>query len=318
MSNIEEDKLSTIKTENAESVISELPVQSPISPEDTSEYVVVEKTLSTEEIDKKSSPTSELPTTVEELQALVISLQAEIKSLKEEISTLKKPASRPAIKASTLAPLTKGRVMKPGATPRPKSTPTDSTPSKSPDQETQPTESEKPQTPEPEPEEDPEARKKRIIAQMGGINPLAGLHAPVALNAATLLKSRSALGSGHGDDSSVVSSGRVSETVHVDEGEIRGWISKTIGEDVGDLKTSLRDGTVLCKLINALRPDNPVKVNTGRFSFMHMENINNFIKASSQMGVAKHTTFTATDLYDGTDMGKVLQCLAGLQKSTAK
>ncbi|KAJ1564562.1 hypothetical protein HK096_007387 [Nowakowskiella sp. JEL0078] len=63
-----------------------------------------------------------LPDNVDELKNLVIDLRKQIQNLERELTDLKtkKPIYRPPIRASNLAPLTKGKVLKPGAVARSK------------------------------------------------------------------------------------------------------------------------------------------------------------------------------------------------------
>jgi len=119
------------------------------------------------------------------------------------------------------------------------------------------------------------------------------------------------------EEVSVVNDG----TVDVDEDDIRNWINETVTEEFSngivnkekELMLVFKDGQVLCRLMNALKKDSIAKINTGRFPFMHMENINNFIKAADSFGVPKQNQFICSDLSEGKDMIKVLQCLSWIK-----
>jgi len=73
--------------------------------------------------------------------------------------------------------------------------------------------------------------------------------------------------------------------------EAQEWIEAILGkkfpagqayEDV------LKDGQVLCELMNKLQPGSIKKINTTGGEFKMMENINNFQKALIGFGVSRH------------------------------
>ena len=68
------------------------------------------------------------------------------------------------------------------------------------------------------------------------------------------------------------------------------------------------------RLILALFPEETLKINTGKSSFMQMENINSFLRIINLKGVPKQSLFAVSDLLEGTGMPKVLQTLHALQK----
>ncbi|KAJ3086447.1 Muscle-specific protein 20 [Quaeritorhiza haematococci] len=182
------------------------------------------------------------------------------------------------------------------------------TPTESPQQTAEPTEEESTATPNSalaSSPPDPQAEFRRKIANIGGVNPFAGLINPMSVQ----LKPR-------GPPTRTSSAEGLLEGLEVNEDEIREWIKdktgeESVGKDSGvPLQSVLKNGQVLCRLINAVRPDSPIKVNTGKFSFMHMENLNNYIKSADSMGVPQNVSFTAVDLYDGTDMEKACDVIS--------
>ena len=92
------------------------------------------------------------------------------------------------------------------------------------------------------------------------------------------------------------------------------WISEKTGHQpdapFGDW---LHDGTVLCDLANALKPNSVKKIATSRLAFKQMENISLFLKATRALGVEDHSVFETVDLYEQKDLGLVVQCLLALK-----
>ncbi|KND00643.1 uncharacterized protein SPPG_03769 [Spizellomyces punctatus DAOM BR117] len=164
-----------------------------------------------------------------------------------------------------------------------------------------------PEMVEEKPAEDPAVEFKKKIAGMGGINPLMGLNP--GMMAGQLKPGR--LSRTQSQETGL-------ELGDVDEKELKDWIFKTIGEssptNPADLKELLKDGQLLCRLMNAVRPDSSLKINTGKFAFARLENINNYLKAAEATGVAKQYNFSATDLQNGDNYTVVLQNIADLRK----
>ncbi len=84
-----------------------------------------------------------------------------------------------------------------------------------------------------------------------------------------------------------------------------------------DFQASLRDGVVLCKLVNAIKPNSVAKINSGNLAFKQMENINNFIAVARDMGVRPADLFQTVDLYEGSNMTQVLTTLDNVKRLTS-
>ncbi|TPX37152.1 hypothetical protein SmJEL517_g01053 [Synchytrium microbalum] len=108
------------------------------------------------------------------------------------------------------------------------------------------------------------------------------------------------------------------------EGEIRSWIAEKTGDSgindgSKDLQVLLKDGVLLCHLVNALGVSNPIKVNTGKFQFNHVENINNYLmRAETGFGLNRTLKFEASDLTENSNMGKVLAHIQALKAKIAE
>lgn len=64
------------------------------------------------------------------------------------------------------------------------------------------------------------------------------------------------------------------------EEEVKTWICAVTGEVWGDssFAARLKDGTLLCTLINTIKPGSVKKVNKMQMPFMQMENISSFLR----------------------------------------
>lgn len=81
------------------------------------------------------------------------------------------------------------------------------------------------------------------------------------------------------------------------------------------LFTMLKDGTVLCRLINSIEPNSVVSINTGQaLPVLHMENIFNFVQAAKRYGLKSNEIFQTADLYESRDLGQVLACILSLER----
>jgi len=109
------------------------------------------------------------------------------------------------------------------------------------------------------------------------------------------------------------------------EREVGEWIEGVIGEklmDLGDLHGSLKDGTVLCKLLNKLRPGTIPKLNIPKpgqklHPLMERANIGLFLKASEKFQIPSADMFSTTDLYGKANMPQVLQHMSALSRQSS-
>uniref|UniRef100_A0A1I7ZM55 Calponin-homology (CH) domain-containing protein n=1 Tax=Steinernema glaseri TaxID=37863 RepID=A0A1I7ZM55_9BILA len=79
----------------------------------------------------------------------------------------------------------------------------------------------------------------------------------------------------------------------------------------------LKDGTLLCKLANALSPGSVKKVNQSKMAFKQMENISFFLQFAEKH-VTKSELFQTVDLYEEQDPNAVLICLSSLARKSEK
>jgi hypothetical protein len=86
----------------------------------------------------------------------------------------------------------------------------------------------------------------------------------------------------------------------------------------GSFAAWLKDGTVLCTLVNALRPGSVRKINQSTMPFKQMENIKNFLEASRALGVQPYDCFETVDLYEEKDLVLVAQTVHALGSAVQK
>ncbi|XP_053466821.1 calponin-1 [Ictalurus furcatus] len=103
------------------------------------------------------------------------------------------------------------------------------------------------------------------------------------------------------------------------EEELRLWIHELTGRKVPDnFMEGLKDGVILCELINALHPGSVRKINNSTQNWHQLENIGNFVRAIQDYGLRPHDVFEANDLFENTNHTQVqstLITLAGMAKS---
>ncbi|KAI5636693.1 calponin-like domain-containing protein [Phthorimaea operculella] len=103
------------------------------------------------------------------------------------------------------------------------------------------------------------------------------------------------------------------------EKECQEWIEAILGakfppnEPIEDV---LKDGTVLCQLMNKLQPGAIPKINTSGGQFKMMENITNFQAAMKAYGVADIDVFQTVDLWEKKDIAQVISTLYALGRET--
>ncbi|PAV74390.1 hypothetical protein WR25_07944 [Diploscapter pachys] len=102
------------------------------------------------------------------------------------------------------------------------------------------------------------------------------------------------------------------------------WIRDLIKEDLNTcgeratFRETLKDGQVLCKLTNAIKPGSVKKIMKPISNFNCLENINQFTAAARSLGVLDEETFQSVDLFDGRDLFSVCVTLQSLARKVEK
>lgn len=96
----------------------------------------------------------------------------------------------------------------------------------------------------------------------------------------------------------------------------------TVGEPWSspDMWEALKDGTYLCKFINALAPGSVPKINRVGMPFKEMENISMFIEACIKFGLRQNNTFRTPDLYEKrvSYPKAIIDCILAVKRVAAK
>jgi len=108
--------------------------------------------------------------------------------------------------------------------------------------------------------------------------------------------------------------------------EVMNWIKDTTGIDIStsgemdNVHEVLKDGTILCKLINVLKPGSipEKKINTSKMAFKCMENINLFLSGARDLGVMAEETFQTVDLWEKQNILSVIICIQSLARKAPK
>jgi len=104
------------------------------------------------------------------------------------------------------------------------------------------------------------------------------------------------------------------------EAQCRAWIEEVLGEKLSNselgmhnFQQCLRDGQILCKLLNTLNGEPLIKkINQQKMAFKQMENIEQFIKGCKVFGLKDGDIFQTADLYECQNMSQVIVALYAL------
>ncbi|CAO2630918.1 Cnn2 [Lemmus lemmus] len=103
------------------------------------------------------------------------------------------------------------------------------------------------------------------------------------------------------------------------EAEFLSWSEVLTGLSTGpDFQKGLKDGVILCTLMNKLQPDSVPKINSSMQNWHQLENLSNFVKAMVSYGTNPVDLFEANDLFESRNMTQVqvsLLALAGKAKT---
>lgn len=81
---------------------------------------------------------------------------------------------------------------------------------------------------------------------------------------------------------------------------------------------SLKDGSILCNMMNIILPSDPIKVAVSKMPFKQMENIGNFLKRAEKLGVPAFDRFQTVDLFEAKNLDQVINCIFSVSRFAAK
>jgi len=103
--------------------------------------------------------------------------------------------------------------------------------------------------------------------------------------------------------------------------EVREFIEGRIGERFPDQANTpaafhavLKNGVILCKLANSIRPGIIPSINSKKMPFLEMENVGNYIKACTTLGLPSAYNFMTVDLYEGKNLAQVVLNVIALRR----
>lgn len=76
----------------------------------------------------------------------------------------------------------------------------------------------------------------------------------------------------------------------------------------------LRDGVLLCRAINVLKPGSVAKIAKPFTKDAYAQNLSAFIKGAESFGVPSDKLFAPADLVEGENIPKVINCLLTLAR----
>ncbi|XP_063237809.1 muscle-specific protein 20-like [Bacillus rossius redtenbacheri] len=105
------------------------------------------------------------------------------------------------------------------------------------------------------------------------------------------------------------------------EAEAQRWIEVVTGERFPPgvpFEHALRDGILLCKLMNRLQPGLVPKINTSGGDYKMMDNLSQFQKACTAYGVPDVDLFQTVDLWDMKNIAAVTNTIFAIGRTTYK
>lgn len=85
-----------------------------------------------------------------------------------------------------------------------------------------------------------------------------------------------------------------------------------------DFQTPLKNGVILCHLINIIKPGSVEKINTSAIDFKQMENIGNFLAGCENIGIPKVDLFQTVDLYEASNIPQVVNGIFAFGRKAQK
>ena len=109
------------------------------------------------------------------------------------------------------------------------------------------------------------------------------------------------------------------------EREAINWIEAVLGERLfagvkgaDAVHEKLKDGVILCKLLNKLKPGSVKTINNSKMAFKMMENIGRFLDACMALGMQRLDLFQTVDLYENQNMTQVIDGIHALGRKASK
>eukprot|EP00456_Euglypha_rotunda_P019542 TRINITY_DN17297_c0_g1_i5.p1 TRINITY_DN17297_c0_g1~~TRINITY_DN17297_c0_g1_i5.p1 ORF type:complete len:102 (-),score=9.12 TRINITY_DN17297_c0_g1_i5:32-337(-) len=99
----------------------------------------------------------------------------------------------------------------------------------------------------------------------------------------------------------------------------RAFIESEIGELLDEnLVEALKDGMILCNLLNKLKPGLVTGHKKSTIAFGQMENIGKFLKGCQNWGIKSTDLFQTPDLYEAKNMVAVIDTILAVKRKAGK
>lgn len=85
-----------------------------------------------------------------------------------------------------------------------------------------------------------------------------------------------------------------------------------------DVQAPLKNGVILCHVVNIIKPGSVKKINASNMAFKQMENIGNFLSACESLGMNKVDLFQTVDLYEANNIPQVINGIFALGRKAQK
>ncbi|KAJ2962349.1 hypothetical protein NQZ79_g2483 [Umbelopsis isabellina] len=98
------------------------------------------------------------------------------------------------------------------------------------------------------------------------------------------------------------------------------FVENTLGQRLAtdDLHQELKDGVVLCSLLNKIQAGTVVHINKKDQAFVKMANISSFLQGASKLGLQNSELFQTVDLWEAKDMMAVVHTILSLARLNNK
>lgn len=107
--------------------------------------------------------------------------------------------------------------------------------------------------------------------------------------------------------------------------DVKEWVVTILGDQIdkgvvlnNDLLAVLKDGVILCQIINATFGEGTVKFKESKMAFVQMENIEKFLNFCKSQGVPQDELFQTVDLYEEQDPYQVIMSLQSFSRMLNK
>ncbi|KAI8918844.1 calponin homology domain-containing protein [Entophlyctis helioformis] len=81
---------------------------------------------------------------------------------------------------------------------------------------------------------------------------------------------------------------------------------------------NLKSGVILCKAMNAICPEKPIKIAESKLPFKQMENIHKFLERMTELGVPSFESFQTVDLFEAKNINQVVGAIYSLARHAEK